>query len=305
VITVAVWLWALLALCIAFLVYARFIEPMRLQVSRRDVHLPGLPAELDGTVIAHLSDLHCRPEPRALRIARRAIDEVIAADADLLCVSGDLAHHSPFVELTGEVVAPLAGIANRLAAVLGNHDHDRTLEAYAFGLTGPHLPLRQVIASLGKAGIPILHNESRTVAVRGRPVAVIGLGDTSCGYDDLEAALKAAPQGDLRVVVTHSPDAMDLPGIEWADLVLCGHTHGGQLTLPGIGSPWAPVWRDRRRSEGLFEVAGTLCHVSRGVGAGTNARFRCRPEITLLTLRRSIGVVRRLPQQGGAKESRP
>ena len=297
-IALATALWALFALFVAFLVYAHFVEPMRLRVTRREVHIASLPPELDGVVIAHLSDLHCRPEPRPLRVVKQAIAETLAAEPDLICLSGDICHHSPFLELGCEYVTPLAEhCPGRVFAVLGNHDHDCTLEADAFGFEGTPRTARELLAALSEVGLGMLHNETRSVSVRGRAVAVMGVGDAGCGRDDLDRALAQASPADLKLVVTHSPDALDLPGIEWADLVLCGHTHGGQLTLPGIGTPWAPVWRDRRRSAGLFSVAGVLCHVSRGVGAGTEARFLCHPEVVLLTLRRGERNVQRVPRR--------
>jgi uncharacterized protein len=287
VIALATALWAILGLFVAFLVYAHFVEPMRLRVRHQEVRLPRLPAELEGVVVAHLSDLHCRPEARPLRVVKQAIAEVLAAKPDVICLSGDICHHSPFLELGCEYVAPLAEYGpERVLAVLGNHDHDCTLEAEAVGLGGAPRSAKELLAGFSRAGLGMLHNETRALTVRGRTVAVMGLGDVGCGRDDIERALAQAPEADLRITVTHSSDALDLPGIEWADLVLCGHTHGGQFVLPGIGTPWAPVWRDRRRSAGLFTVGGVPCHVSRGVGAGTEARFLCHPEVVLLTLRR-------------------
>ena len=296
-IALATILWAIFALFVAFLVYAHFVEPTRLRVTRREVHLPSLPPELDGVVIAHLSDLHCRPEARPLRVVQQAIAETLAAQPDLICLSGDICHHSPFLELGCETVAPLAApFPQRVLAVLGNHDHDCTLEADAFGFEGTPRTATELRSALSAVGLTMLHNEACAVSVRGRTVAVLGIGDAGCGRDDLDRALAQAPSADLKLAITHSPDALDLPGIEWADLVLCGHTHGGQFALPGLGTPWAPVWRDRRRSAGLFAVAGVLCHVSRGVGAGTEARFLCPPEVVLLTLRRGEPNVPHLPR---------
>jgi uncharacterized protein len=140
---------------------------------------------------------------------------------------------------------------------------------------------RQTIES---AGVKVLHNESTVLELKGRRVVIAGVGDPSCGWDDLPQALSGNPSGEVHLMLVHSPDLLDEPATDWADLVLCGHTHGGQMTLPGIGSPWAPVWRDRRRSEGLIKVGEALCYVSRGVGAGIRTRFRCPPEVCQLTL---------------------
>ncbi|MEI6502766.1 MAG: hypothetical protein WCP21_17290 [Armatimonadota bacterium] len=128
-------------------------------------------------------------------------------------------------------------------------------------------------------------------------MVICGTGDASCGYDDLPRALHDGPRGALHLLLSHSPDIMDEAQADWADLVLCGHTHGGQAKLPWLGTLWAPVWRDRRRSEGLFRVGDALCYVTRGVHGGIRTRFLCPPELTLLTLTAGPGdPVRELPR---------
>jgi len=162
--------------------------------------------------------------------------------------------------------------------VLGNHDWNCTLTTYLFGDEEPNPTVQDWQQAL-------LENNSCLLPLKGHTVAIVGVGDPSCGRDDIETALEGVGPADLKIMLAHSPDALDLPGADWADLLLAGHTHGGQCRLPGLGSPWAPVWRLRQRSSGLMRSGQTLAYVSRGIGAGMEARFLCPPEVCVLTLR--------------------
>jgi predicted MPP superfamily phosphohydrolase len=295
---IAALLWALDGLLLAFAIYSIFIEPRRLRLVRRTVHLPDLPPELDGLRLAHLADLHVKSARRRFpqEMARRAVALAVSLEADLVCVTGDLGQASRHVGVAAPLLTPLT---DRPAfAVMGNHDHDKMMESEFTGPPEVRLGAAEWRRTVEGAGLRTLVNENATIELRGRRLALIGVGDPSCGWDDLGRALghDAAP-ADFRLVLVHSPDLLDDPRTDQADLVLCGHTHGGQIRLPGIGTPWAPVWRDRRRSDGLFAVGETVCHVTRGVSAGIPARFLCRPEVCELTLRRGAPTnLRRLPR---------
>jgi hypothetical protein len=248
-----------------------------------------LPPALEGFRIAHLSDLHVKSAryPFAYEIGRRAVQMALAEEPDLVCVTGDLGQASRHIERASEVLAPLSG--RPVFVVMGNHDHDKMLESEDIGPPAVRVSAERWREVVEAKGLQVLLNESALHQFDGTSVSVVGVGDPSCGWDDLGRALKQAPPGDLRLLLVHSPDMLDDPRVDWADLVLCGHTHGGQITLPGIGSPWAPVWRDRRRSEGLLRVGEALCVVSRGVAAGIKTRFRCRPQVIVLTLTAADG----------------
>jgi hypothetical protein len=294
---ISVLLWVLAALILAFFVYAHYLEPRQLRLTRRQVAIPRLPAELHGLRIAHLADLHVggSREDFARHMAGRALQVVLDLQPDLICVTGDLAQASRHI---GLAVQALLAVGDRPAyAVMGNHDHDKMLESECLGPPEWRVGREEWTRRVARTGVVVLHNEHVEVALRGRRLMIMGVGDPSCGWDDLAGALAPNPQGDLHLLLVHSPDLVDDPQSDWADLVLCGHTHGGQITLPGIGTPWAPVWRDRRRSEGLFAVGQTICHVTRGVGAGIRSRFRCPPEVCELTLVRGEDPqLRRLPR---------
>lgn len=296
-------LWLLVLLTIAFIYYSHYIEPRRLRLSRWRISIPRLPAELEGLKIVHLSDLHIRSEnkPFPLEVGRRAVQMALAQKPDLVCLTGDLGQASRFMTSAAEVLRPLADTPAWV--VMGNHDHDKMLESEFSGPPEERLTTAQWRAVAEQAGLRVLLNQHAQCELRGVPVVVAGTGDASCGWDDLPATLSGEPRAALHLLLSHSPDIMDDPHSDWADLVLCGHTHGGQAKLPGLGTPWAPVWRDRRRSEGLFRVGEALCFVSRGVGAGIRTRFLCPPEVVELTLTAHDGDrVRRLPRFGTLKK---
>lgn len=282
-------LWLLVAAAAAFVIYAHLIEPRRLQVTRRRIHIANLPPALEGLTIAHLSDLHVKSERYsfAYDLGRRAVALALAEKPDLFCLTGDVGQASRHIGRAVQVLEPLAH--ETTFVVMGNHDHDKMLESEAIGPPAVRLTVQEWREVVEAKGLRVLLNENALHQRDRTSIAVVGVGDPSCGWDDLPRALAGVPPADLRLLLVHSPDLLDDPLVKWADLVLCGHTHGGQVTLPGVGSPWAPVWRDRRRSEGLLQVGDALCLVSRGICAGIKTRFRCRPQVLLLTLTAGSG----------------
>lgn len=283
---IAALLWLANALLVAFALYSYFVEPYQLRLTRRTVHVPDLPAELDGLRLAHLADLHVKSERRHFpqEMATRAVAMALALEPDVICLTGDLAQASRHIGLAARLLQPLA--AHPVFAVMGNHDHDKMMESEFSGPPDERVSADEWRRAVTDAGCTVLVNEGAALPLRGRSVTILGAGDPSCGWDDLDATFAAPPAGDVRLLLAHSPDVLDDPRTDWADLVLCGHTHGGQVRFPGLGTPWAPVWRDRRRAAGLFAVGDTQCNVTRGVAAGIRARFLCWPEVCELTLRR-------------------
>jgi predicted MPP superfamily phosphohydrolase len=282
-IALAIVLWALLIGALLFAYYARYVEPSNIVVTERTIRIPHLPEALRGLRIVHLSDFHCQRKQSIERSSRRAVELAMGLNADLIVITGDLfdicneAAHCSY-QLEG-LSAPLG-----VWAVPGNHDM-----AHNDPFTTMQAPpekvevLRRVLSGLG---IRLLENASETIAVDGARLAIAGSDDLGFGRDDVAAAMRGTAGADLVILLGHTPDIIDDPHAAGADLLLCGHTHGGQIQLPGIGSPWAPVWRDRRRAAGLLRANGQLCYVSRGVASATRARFNCHPEVALLTLER-------------------
>jgi predicted MPP superfamily phosphohydrolase len=283
VIVAAVLLWSLSVLVLGLTVWGLLIEPHFLEVTRLALPLPRLPEELRGLTIGHISDLHLRGSKTARQIGEHACAALVAQRPDLICVSGDLVNHAEYLEEAVEVLRLLSAPLG-VYLVLGNHDLDATMEDYLEG--NPSCDTAQDLWRRAVTTTPavLLDNEWRALEVRGKRVVIAGIGDLCAGQDDLPGALAGAPAGDLHLLLCHSPDSVDLPGTEWADLMLAGHTHGGQLRVPGLGSAWAPVWRLRHRAAGLLRLGRTLLFVNRGVSSGFPARINCRPQIAILEL---------------------
>jgi predicted MPP superfamily phosphohydrolase len=136
---------------------------------------------------------------------------------------------------------------------------------------------------LAQAGIAVLHNESRHLSVGNWRLAIAGVGDLWNRELDASAAFANVVPETVNVLLCHNPDAKSkVRDFPW-DLMLCGHTHGGQCKIPFVGTPFAPV-RDHRFVEGLHRWEERWLHVSKGVGNLHGLRFNCRPEVSLLTL---------------------
>ncbi len=276
-------LWALLIGAVLFACYARYIEPAKIVVTERTIRVPHLPEGLRGLRVVHLSDFHCQRKASIERSSRRAIDLAMGLNADLIAITGDI------FDICNEAARcshQLEGLSAPLGvwAVPGNHDmaHNDPFTT----MQAPPESVEVLRRVLREIGIRLLENTSETIAVDGARLAIAGSDDLGFGRDDVAAAMRGTAGADLVILLGHTPDIIDDPHAAGADLVLCGHTHGGQIQLPGIGSPWAPVWRDRRRASGLLRANGRLCYVSRGVASATRARFNCHPEVALLTLER-------------------
>jgi predicted MPP superfamily phosphohydrolase len=253
------------------------IEPSWLRLRRSQVHL-SRGAAAGPLRLLHLSDFHLSTVV-PLHLIRRAIHMGLEASPDLACITGDFV--TTDLPQREEYAAVLRELSDRVPtyACLGNHDGGRWA-----GHHGARLAIPEMQAFLQAAGIRCLFNEACTVRAAGRGVVLVGLGDLWAGDTDPAVAFRGLERGDLsRVVLCHNPDAKELLEPYGWDLLLCGHTHGGQLRLPLLGTPFAPV-RDQRYVAGLHPWSGRLLYVNTGVGSLYGLRLNCPPEVALLTL---------------------
>ena len=257
--------------------YARFAESQRLRVSRHEVRLG---AKNPAIRIVQLSDLHASSVV-PLEFIAEAVTLALAQKPDLIALTGDFVTDSQ----TGphgyaEILARLSETTPTFAC-LGNHDG---------GVARPHAPsnptVKPVVDLLARARIPCLVNDHRALTVRDRKLQLIGLGDlwSAMCAPAIAFAQTPARDGATRIVLNHNPDAKELLRAHDWDLMLCGHTHGGQVRLPFLGVPLAPV-TDKRYIEGLHRWENRWLHITRGVGNLHGIRINCRPEISVLDLR--------------------
>lgn len=257
--------------------YARFIEPHRLGVGRHEVKL-SRPAVSSPLKVLQLSDFHASPVV-SLEFISEAIRLGLSEKPDLICLTGDfITHQYDQFAAYAKVLAPLAQAAPTFAC-LGNHDGGRWA-ATARGYADTRL-VRELLAT---AGVKLLHNSAEAVALRGWDLSLVGLGDSWAKEFEPASAFPPPPgAATTTLVLSHNPDTKHaLADYPW-DLLLCGHTHGGQLKLPLLGTPFAPVV-DKRFVEGLHRWRERWIHITRGVGSLHGMRFNCPPEVSLLTL---------------------
>jgi hypothetical protein len=261
--------------------YAEQLAPRWVRLERAAVPVPGLPAGLAGLRIGLLTDVHYDPR-RPLAILERGVALLNAAAPDVIVLGGDYVDRRAIgfdrcAATLGRLRAPLGTYA-----ILGNHDY------------WPGADL--IAAKLAAAGPVVLRNRGcRLLAPGGTPFWLVGLDDAARGHDDLDVALAGVPEGDTRVLLAHEPDVADkvaARGLRFA-LQLSGHTHGGQVVLPIVGSPVLPRL-GRRYVAGLYETPSGPVYTSRGIGSvPPYLRFRSPPEVAVLTLTNAGCGVRR------------
>lgn len=230
--------------------------------------------------ILHLSDFH-RSSFVSLSLLEEAIRLGLGHAPDLVCLTGDFVTSGDPEGLDGyvEVLRLLPSRAPTLA-VLGNHDGGNWSRAH-----GGEATVQRVSELLESAGIEVLHNRSSILETEGGPFRLVGAGDLWSGECDSVAAFEGPSQvtAAATILLAHNPDTKDLTtDLDW-DLMLSGHTHGGQVVVPLLGPPLVPV-RDRRYTAGLNLWQGRPIYTTRGVGSVYGLRLNCRPEVTVLNV---------------------
>ena len=239
-----------------------------------EVELEGLPPELDGLRIAHLADLHLGIPSRGLRAVEEGVAWVAERRPDLVCISGDLVSRRAGVEALEQLLARLGPCF----IVLGNHDFADSRD-----------PFSQYVAPElieGLEGVTVLSDEAVEIEVRGRKVQVVGIDPRTYARREAKPEELADPQADLRILLCHFPGIARriTPGA--FHLVLSGHLHAGQITIPFPGGKLRLAHLRAHDIEGIYRYGATVLHVSPGLGT-TFVPFRlfARPEVTELLVR--------------------
>ncbi len=257
--------------------YGFGVEPRWLAERTVRVALPRLGRPLR---LLHLADLH-RSGAVGLGFLERAVRRGLARDPDLVCLTGDFVTAGSPTPLRGyaEVLGLLAARAPTYA-VLGNHDGGDWSRR-----SGGEATTERISRLLETAGIEVLDNRSLVVGGGDARIRLVGLADLWSGGCDPAAAFAGADEGPVlpTVLLAHNPDSKEVAAEHAWDLMLAGHTHGGQVVLPLIGPPVAAV-RDRRFLAGLNPWGDRWIYTTRGVGNLRGVRFNCRPEIAVLEL---------------------
>lgn len=263
------------------------VEPrILLDVREEEAIVPGLPEAWEGRTVALLADLQVGMWLDNTDMVRRTVRRAVALNPALILIAGDFVYHadSAVVRQAVDLVRPLSDSDTRVVAVLGNHD---------YSLSGPEDDPRgdladYLVAQLASAGVTVLENESTSI----EGLHVVGIGSDWAGRARPAVALGGVPAGSPRIVFMHNPISFrEIPAHD-APLALAGHTHGGQIRVPMTPSEsWLHIARQREViADGWGEdgigAEGNRLYVNRGLGFSLlPIRIRCRPELTILTLR--------------------
>ncbi|WP_239630842.1 metallophosphoesterase [Paenibacillus sp. H1-7] len=255
--------------------YSRYAEPGWLRTTEVTITLKRLPPSFDGMRIVQFSDVHLGFHYTTEQLAGLA-GRIQALNPDLICFTGDLYDSAvgsdaiPTVEVLSRLHAPLGK-----GAVLGNHDY--------YGKES-----EKIISILTDGGFSVLMNRSVPLQRGQERIWLGGVDDMWDGRPDLPRTLQNVPENECVILLAHCPDYADLALKRSVDLQLSGHSHGGQVRLPLFGPVVLPAY-GRKYVAGHYVLGGGKLQVytNRGIGVSVYpVRFNCRPELTVLTLRR-------------------
>ncbi len=267
--------------------YAIGVEPSWIETRALRLPVPNLAPALDGLRVVQLSDLH-RSDFVSGEFVREAVDRALELRPELVALTGDFITSDPaYFRSVADELAPLAR-AVPCYAVPGNHDY-----ALLYPWARPDAPEGgdRLATEFDRVGIRLLRNERVVVAPRAGadPLEVVGMDDFWSPYFDPERAFDGAARGPgrpARLLLSHNPDSFRRLQDQEFELMLAGHTHGGQVRVPLLGSPVVPI-EDRRFVAGLVGAEERLVYVNRGLGYSRRIRFGVRPEVTLIELTRA------------------
>ena len=233
------------------------------------IPLKNLAPALEGFKIVQLSDLHLQPYTQ-IELIQQTVDKANALQPDLIVLTGD------YVTRKAEPIFELAPVLATLNArygvfsIFGNHDLWTDVNVVRTGLE--------------EAGLSILQNQGVTLGVGSALLYLAGVDDGWSGQPDLDAALNQQPSNTTTILLAHEPDLADSFAQDGRiSLQLSGHSHGGQVRIPGIGAPVLPNL-GRKYDHGLYNVDDMWLYTNRGIGLVFPVRINCPPEITEITL---------------------
>ena len=229
----------------------------------------ALPPEFHGFRILHLSDIHAGRSPE---FGERVGSELRGLEVDLCVLTGDycfeIGSAAEDVYSTLETIIMSIRSRNGIVGVLGNHD-----------------PI-EMVRRLEAMGVRVLMNEVLEVRQGEESIWLLGVDDPHYfGCDDLAGTLAQVPEESFKILLAHSPEIVEEAAMSGIRLYLCGHTHGGQICLPGLGPLITNANCRRRYARGAWEAGEMRGFTNRGVGSsGVPVRFNCPPEIAILQL---------------------
>lgn len=243
------------------------------KIVHNNVIVPNLPEAFEGLKILHLSDLHLDIQPGFGSHLGRLVS---SQKFDLCLITGDYRFHthSDYYPTFSEIEK----LSKDLKAPLGN-----------FGILGNH-DFLEFVPKLERHNIKMLLNESWVIEKDGQQLWIIGLDDAHFyGVHDYEKAFAGIPGDAAKILMIHSPETLEEAYGHGADFILCGHTHAGQLCLPGGVPIWMNANCPRTYCKGAWAYKGIPGFTSAGVGSsGLPLRLNCQPEIVIHHLKSKV-----------------
>lgn len=240
-----------------------------IEVTHHEVEIPNLPPAFDGYRIAFLTDTHIASFMRRA-FYREIVAQVARFDPDLILLGGDFVTWERHIPLMAELLLPGLEARDGVYAVLGNHDYWANADG--------------VVAAMTARGVRFLINRSIDVQRDGATIAVAGIDEVYRGTPDLDATFARLGRDVPVIAVSHHPDIVETIDRR-VDLLVCGHTHGGQIRFPFFGAVVVPSKHESRYASGFHRTDHVLLYVSRGIGAIPPVRILCKPEVATFTLR--------------------
>lgn len=274
-------IFSLLALAAALFCWAFLVEPNWPRL--RKIKVTAKKKLKESFTILHLSDIHFTG---TIGLKHYFFQRLSMLNPDLIVITGDVIDNDEGIDSAARY---LSGLRARYGTflVLGNHDYyDYQLVdniRYYFGLKKISLHRNhcdRLVEAMKRIGIRVLVNESVEVNIRGSRVFIGGTDDPVTGHADYEAALRGMKADTFNLLLTHQLDGVLRFQRRDADLILSGHTHGGQIRIPFVGPVVCDTRLPRRYVDGMRLYEGMPVFVSRGLGSGRHLRprFACRPE---------------------------
>ncbi len=253
--------------------YPVMIERYLIGVNTYRIQLARLPEAFHGFTIVHLTDIHYGSLV-PLELVAYIVRRTNSLPGDITVCTGDYVHKNDLPDPVDEVWPVLSQLEAPAGvySVLGNHDHWASTRRSLYWLRRSGQNLRQ-------RAVPIERG--------GQRIWLGGVGDLWEDAPSIDGAFQGLPPDECKLVLAHNPDTADLPRQTRIDLMISGHTHGGQVRLPFYGPLVLPV-KNKRYSSGIIDTPDMKLFISRGIGwAGYPVRFNCPPEIAVLVLEKA------------------
>ncbi|MFC0878585.1 metallophosphoesterase [Saccharicrinis sp. FJH2] len=255
---------------ILILSYA-YIETYWIKTKNLTIYSENLPDSFDGKKLVFISDVHLGPYISEKRI-QKVVNRINALQPDIILLGGD------YIDIRAKYVMPVFNALQNLKAPMGK-----------YGVLGNHEFIedpQQVIRKFRESKLNLCHNNSFWITEGKDSIKIGGVGDLWESDQKIENTINDVRDSDFCILLSHNPDYIEELKTNKIDLMLSGHTHGGQVTFFGLWAPLIPSDYGQKYRYGLKQIKHTQLYVTSGVGVvGVPFRFFCRPEIVEITLK--------------------